>query len=93
MSIFTRAAVRTALIAVLALVIGIVLTLVFTPHAGTAPPQTLEQRTVNGVCSMVVTSFDGEMWAAPLGESRLVRVDRASLGLTGCRTDPDRARP
>ncbi|QIP37996.1 hypothetical protein G9444_0752 [Rhodococcus erythropolis] len=92
MNIFTRPAVRTGLIAAPALIIGVLLALAFTPQqsAGVAPPATVEQRTVDGVCSQVVTSFDGTTtWAAPLGESQLRRVDRAQLGLTGCRVDPD----
>lgn len=93
MNIFTRSHVRTALIAALALGLGVLLTLAFSPQRveGVAPPATLEQRTVDGVCSHVVTGFDGTTtWAAPLGESQLKRADRASLGLTGCRTDPSR---
>ncbi|QRY86090.1 hypothetical protein JVY00_08575 [Tsukamurella tyrosinosolvens] len=94
MSIVNRPVVRTSLIAALALTLGALLALAFTPQrsAGVPPPATLEQRSVDGVCSQVVTGFDGTTWAAPLGESQLKRVDRASLGLTGCRTDPDRAR-
>ncbi|MBS4102938.1 hypothetical protein [Tsukamurella paurometabola] len=88
----TRPVVRTGLIAALALIIGVLLTLAFTPQrsAGVAPPQSVEQRTVDGVCSQVITGFGGEVWAAQLGESKLRRVDRAQLGLTGCRTDPSR---
>ncbi|KXP12493.1 hypothetical protein AXK57_19635 [Tsukamurella pulmonis] len=92
MSIFTRPAVRTTLIAALALAIGVLLALAFTPQrpAGVAPPATVEQRSVDGVCSTVVTGFNSdEVWAAPLGESKLRRVDPDQLGVTGCRVDPD----
>ncbi|MCA0159103.1 hypothetical protein LB823_23125 [Tsukamurella sp. M9C] len=68
------------------------LALAFTSQrsAGVAPPATVEQRSVDGVCSQVVTSFDSTTtWAAPIGESKLRRVDRDQLGLTGCRVDPD----
>lgn len=94
MNIPSRPAIRTALVAALALCLGVLLTLAFTPQRseGVAPPRTLEQRTVDGVCSQVITGFGGEVWATPLGESQLRRVDRAQLGLTGCRTDPDPAR-
>lgn len=91
MNIFARPLVRTGLIAALALCLGVLLTLAFTPQRseGVAPPRTLEQRTVDGVCSQVVTSFDGLVWATPLGESQLHRVDPDQLGVTGCRVDPD----
>jgi hypothetical protein len=56
-----------------------------------APPTTLEQRSVDGVCSTMIIGFGGEVWATPLGESQLRRVERASLGMTGCRIDPDPA--
>lgn len=91
MSIPNRSHVRTTVIAALALIVGVLLALAFTPQrsAGATPPATLEQRSVDGVCSQVITGFGGEVWATPLGESQLRRVDRASLGLTGCRVDPD----
>lgn len=94
MSIPNRSHVRTTVIAALTLIVGVLLTIAFTPQRseGVAPPRTLEQRTVDGVCSQVVTGFGGEVWATPQGESQLRRVDRAQLGLTGCRTDPDPAR-
>ncbi|KXO98952.1 hypothetical protein [Tsukamurella pseudospumae] len=92
MNIFARPLVRTGLIAALALVIGVLLALTFTPQrsAGVPPPATLEQRSVDSVCSQVITGFGGEVWATPLGESQLRRVDRDQLGVTGCRTDPSR---
>lgn len=92
MNILTRPAIRTGLIAALALVIGVLLTLAVTPQrsAGVAPPRVVEQRSVAGVCSVVVTGFNlDEVWAAPLGESQVRRVQRDQLGLTGCRIDPD----
>lgn len=91
MSIFTRPVVRTTLVAALALIVGVLVTLAFTPQRseGVAPPASLEQRSVDGVCSTVITGFGGEVWAAPLGESQLRRVQRDQLGLTGCRVDPD----
>lgn len=94
MNIFARPAIRTALVAALALVIGVLLALAFTPQrsAGAAPPQVVEQRSVGSVCSTVVTGYDGTMWAAPLGGGQLRRVDRDAVGLTGCRIDPDPAR-
>lgn len=91
MTIFTRPYVRTGVIAALALAVGVLATLAFTPQrsAGAAPPQVVEQRSVAGACSTVVTSFDGAIWAAPLGGGQLKRVDRSEVGVTGCRTDPD----
>lgn len=94
MNIFARPLVRTGLIAALALAFGVLLALAFTPQrsAGVAPPATIEQRSVDGVCSTVITGFGGEVWATPLGDSQLRRVQRDQLGLTGCRVDPDPAR-
>ncbi|BDD80279.1 hypothetical protein TPB0596_00420 [Tsukamurella pulmonis] len=91
MSIFTRPVVRTTLVAALALIIGVLLTLAFTPQRseGVAPPRVVEQRSVDGVCSTVIIGFGGEVWAAPLGGGELKRVDRDRLGVTGCRVDPD----
>ncbi|MFD9829004.1 hypothetical protein ACFWXB_16150 [Tsukamurella tyrosinosolvens] len=90
MSIPNRSHVRTTVIAALALIVGVLLALSFTPQRteGVAPPATVEQRSVDGVCSTVIIGFGGEIWAAPLGESQLRRVQRDQLGLTGCRVDP-----
>lgn len=94
MHIFTRPHVRTALVALGAMVAGALIALSFTlppfqSKAGAAPPRVVEQRSVGGVCSTVVTGYGGELWAAPLGGGQLVRVDPAAVGLTGCRVDPD----
>lgn len=91
MSIFTRPVVRTTLVAALALIVGVLVTLAFTPQrsAGVAPPASVYQATVHGECSTIVSGFGGEVWAAPLGDSQLRRVDRDRVGLTGCRIDPD----
>lgn len=85
---------HTTLVAALALALGVLLTLAFTPRhdEGVAPPQVAEQRSVAGVCSLVVTGYDGAMWAAPLGGGQVKPVDPAWVGVTGCRTDPDPSR-
>lgn len=82
---------RTTMIAALALGLGVLLTLAFTPPRveGVAPPQVAEQRSVAGVCSLVITGYGGELWASPLGGGQLHRVDRDQVGVTGCRVDPD----
>lgn len=83
---------HAALAVVGAVIATALVVLVFFPPRveGVAPPASVEQRSVDGVCSLVVTGYGGEVWAAPLGESQLRRVDRAQLGLTGCRVDPSR---
>ncbi|QQG95881.1 hypothetical protein HBE99_02540 [Mycobacteroides chelonae] len=84
-----------AVLAVVGAVVATALvTLTFTPPRvqGVAPPAVAEQRSVDGHCSLVVTGYGGEVWAAPLGGGQLVRVDRSQVGLTGCRTDPDPSR-
>lgn len=96
MHIFTRphvrTGVRTSVIAALALAVGVLATLAFTPHRaeGVPPPASVYQASVGGTCSTVVRGFNpDDVWAAPLHGGQLVRVDPAAVGVTGCRVDPD----
>ncbi|CAJ1579756.1 hypothetical protein [[Mycobacterium] wendilense] len=86
----SRTTLAAALVAGVAVVTALV-TLAFTPQRseGVAPPHVAEQRSVAGVCSLVITGYGGELWAAPLGGGQLKRVDRDQVGVTGCRVDPD----
>lgn len=60
---------------------------------GVAPPASVYQASVDGVCSTVVHGFNSdEVWAGPLHGGELRRVDPRAVGVTGCRTDPDPSR-
>lgn len=82
---------HAALAVVGAVIAAVLVTIQFFPPRveGVAPPAVVEQRSVDGVCSLVVTGYGGEVWAAPLGGGQLHRVDHDQVGVTGCRTDPD----
>ncbi|WP_170092306.1 hypothetical protein [Mycobacteroides abscessus] len=69
---------RTGLIAALALVIGVLLALAFTPPRveGVAPPAAVAHRTAaDGACQVAVLGFDGKLWQAEHGSEQLRRVD------------------
>lgn len=68
---------RTTLIAALALALGVLLTLAFTPRheEGVAPPAAAAHRMVGNECQLSVVGFDGRTWTAAPGDQQLRRVD------------------
>lgn len=68
---------RTTLVAALALALGVLLTLAFTPrHEGeVAPPAAVAHRMVGPECQLSVVGFDGRTWTAAPGDQNLHRVD------------------
>lgn len=68
---------RTTLIAALALALGVLLTLAFTPRHedGVAPPAAAAHRMVGNECQVAVVGFDGRTWSAEQGSQQLRRVD------------------
>lgn len=65
--------------------------LVLDPPRGEAagPPATVTRGAdVDGRCSIVVSGFDGSVWAAPYNGGELRRIDPAAVGPTGCKTVP-----
>lgn len=68
---------RTTLVAALALTLGVLLTLAFTPRheERVAPPAAVAHRMVGPECQVAVVGFDGRTWSAVPGEQQLRRVD------------------
>lgn len=68
---------RTTLVAALALALGVLLTLAFTPRheEGVAPPAAAAHRMVGNECQLSVVGFDGRTWTAAPGDQQLRRVD------------------
>ncbi|RFZ20347.1 hypothetical protein VIMS_00998 [Mycobacterium marinum] len=68
---------RTTLVAALALALGVLLTLAFTPRheEGVAPPAAVAHRVVGNACQLSVVAFDGRTWSAAPGDQQLHRVD------------------
>ncbi|MBF6387100.1 hypothetical protein IU444_23525 [Nocardia farcinica] len=68
---------RTTLVAALALALGVLLTLAFTPRheEGVAPPAAVAHRVVGNECQLSVVGFDGRTWSAEQGSQQLRRVD------------------
>lgn len=68
---------RTTLVAALALALGVLLTLAFTPRheEGVAPPAAVAHRMVGPECQLSVVGFDGRTWTAEQGSQQLRRVD------------------
>lgn len=68
---------RTTLVAALALALGVLLTLAFTPRQGegVAPPAAAAHRMVGNECQLSVVGFDGRTWTAAPGDQQLRRVD------------------
>lgn len=68
---------RTTLIAALALALGVLLTLAFTPRheERVAPPAAVAHRMVGPECQVAVVGFDGRTWSAEQGSQQLRRVD------------------
>ncbi|SKE70812.1 Uncharacterised protein [Mycobacteroides abscessus subsp. massiliense] len=68
---------RTTLVAALALALGVLLTLAFTPRHedGVAPPAAVAHRVVGNACQLSVVAFDGRTWTAAPGDQQLRRVD------------------
>ncbi|GAB19447.1 hypothetical protein GOEFS_086_00160 [Gordonia effusa NBRC 100432] len=68
---------RTTIVAALALTLGVLLTLAFTPRheEGVAPPAAVAHRMVGNECQLSVVAFDGRTWSAAAGDQQLRRVD------------------
>ncbi|QZT56246.1 hypothetical protein [Mycolicibacterium austroafricanum] len=68
---------RTTLVAALALALGVLLTLAFTPRhdEGVAPPAAVAHRMVGPECQLSIVAFDGRTWTAAPGDQNLHRVD------------------
>ncbi|MFN6549515.1 hypothetical protein ACP6C7_04035 [Mycolicibacterium septicum] len=69
---------HTTLVAALALALGVLLTLAFTPghDEGVAPPAAVSYRANgDGACQVTVLGYDGRLWMADQGSDALRRVD------------------
>lgn len=94
-SIITSGVTHVTLLVIGAVVATALVTYNFFPRHedGVAPPASVYQASVDGVCSTVVHGFNSdEVWAGPLHGGELRRVDPRAVGVTGCRTDPDPSR-
>ncbi|UQE74034.1 hypothetical protein MYK68_15000 [Gordonia sp. PP30] len=75
---------RTTLVAALALALGVLLALAFTPRheEGVAPPAAVAHRVVGNACQLSVVGFDGRTWTAAPGDQNLHRLDGVGAGCT-----------
>lgn len=78
------------MMAALILAAACAVSLFVSPPREVAGPPAMATRgaDVNGRCSIVVSDFDGSVWAAPYNGGELKKVDPAAVGPTGCKTVP-----